>query len=474
MATISSSGVGSGLPVESLVSQLMAVERMPINAIDKKQAVLTEKLTAFGTMKSALATLQTAARALATPALIAPIKTTVADPTVLSATATGGTATGNYAIEVQSLAQQQKLKTSVSYGATTDVVGTGTITFDFSSYTAVAGSDPAEFSFDTANVHGATTITIDEDHKTLAGVRDAINAANAGVTASIINNGEGNFLSFASTSTGAKNAMRIVADPALAAFAYDGSASSEMTQSVSAKDAVIFVDNVKITKASNTITDAIDGVTLTLTKPTASGVTTTLSLARDTSTVKTNIEAFVKAYNDASKSMVDLTAYDTTTGKGAVLNGDGTVRTIQTQLRALMGSAIPGAAAGGATLPDIGITTQRDGTISIDSTKLDKALADPTKNFTSLFATNDGNRGFGAQMDVTLGRILSPVGTLPSHTNSFNSSIKDLEKQRTTLTARLADVEKRYRAQFSALDSAMASMTTTSTYLTQQLAAIAA
>jgi flagellar hook-associated protein 2 len=467
MATISSSGVGSGLPVESLVSQLMAVERMPINAIDKKQAVLTEKLTAFGTMKSALATLQTAARALATPALIAPIKTTVADPAVLSATATGGTATGNYAIEVVSLAQQQKLKTSVSYGATTDVVGTGDIKFEFGSYDAgnVFTADPA---------NTAKTITIDAAHNTLAGIRDAINASNSGVTASIINNGEGNFLTFASTSTGAKNAMRIVPDPALAAFAYDGSASSEMTQSVAAKDAIIYVDNVKITKPSNTITDAIDGVTLTLTKPTASGVTTTLSLARDTSTVKTNIEAFVKAYNDASKSMVDLTAYDTTTGKGAVLNGDGTVRTIQTQLRALMGSAIPGAAAGGATLPDIGITTQRDGTISIDSTKLDKALADPTKNFTALFATNDGNRGFGAQMDVTLGRILSPVGTLPSHTNSFNSSIKDLEKQRTTLTARLADVEKRYRAQFSALDSAMASMTTTSTYLTQQLAAIAA
>ena len=135
--------------------------------------------------------------------------------------------------------------------------------------------------------------------------------------------------------------------------------------------------------------------------------------------------------------------------------------------------AVAGAAAGGATLPDIGITTQRDGTIAIDSNKLDKALADPNKNFVALFATSNGNRGFGAQMDVTLGRILSPVGTLPSHTNSFNTSIKDLEKQRTTLTARLAETEKRYRAQFSALDSAMASMTTTSTYLTQQLAAIA-
>ena len=466
MAAISSAGVGSGLPVESLVSQLMAVERVPINAIDTKEAAITAKLTAFGTMKSALATLQTAARALATPALVSPIKTAVADPAVLSATATGGTAAGNYAIEVQSLASPQKLKTSVPYSNSTDVVGTGTITLDFGSYDA--GN---VFTADSAKT--TKTITIDAAHNTLAGIKDAINASNSGVTASIINDGNGNYLSLASTNTGAKNAMRISTDPALGALAYDGSAGSAMTQSVAAKDAVIVVDNVTITKPSNTITDAIEGVTLTLTKPTAAGVTTNLTLSKDTSTVKTNIEAFVKAYNDASKAMVDLTAYDATTGKGAVLNGDGTVRTIQTQLRALMGSAVAGAAAGGATLPDIGITTQRDGTIAIDSNKLDKALADPNKNFVALFATSNGNRGFGAQMDVTLGRILSPVGTLPSHTNSFNTSIKDLEKQRTTLTARLADTEKRYRAQFSALDSAMASMTTTSTYLTQQLAAIA-
>lgn len=465
MATISSSGIGSGLPVESLVSQLMAVERQPITQIDTKEAALTAKVTAFGTMKAALATLQTAARALATPALIAPIKTNVADPTVLSAAANGGSATGNYAIEVQSLAQPQKLKTTAGYANTSDIVGTGAITIDFGSYDANGAFVEPPLS--------SKPITIDADHNTLAGVKDAINAANAGVTATIINDGTYNYLSLASTSTGAKNAMRITADPALAALTYDGSAGSNMTQSVPAKDAVIKVDNVLITKPSNTITDAIEGVTLTLTKTTAPGVTTNLTLTKDTDTVKNNITAFVKAYNDAAKSMADLSAYDVTTGKGAVLNGDGTVRTVQTQLRALMGSAITGAPTGGATLPDIGISTQRDGSIAIDSDKLTRALADPNKNFTALFATSNGNRGFGAQMDVVLGRILSPVGTIPSHVNGFNSTIKDLEKQRATITDRLATTEKRYRAQFSALDKAMSSMTTTSTYLTQQLAALA-
>ena len=123
--------------------------------------------------------------------------------------------------------------------------------------------------------------------------------------------------------------------------------------------------------------------------------------------------------------------------------------------------------------PDIGITSQRDGTLAIDTAKLSAALNDPNKNLSALFSTSGTNKGFGAQIDAAVGRILSPVGTLPTHTNSFNASIKDLEKQRVAITQRLAVTEQRYRAQFAALDKMMASMTTTSSYLTQQLAALA-
>ncbi len=467
MATISSGGIGSGLPVESLVTQLMAVEKQPLNAIDSKEAAFQAKLTAFGTMKSALATLQTAARALSTPAQLAPLKSSVANPTVLNVTAGPGATAATYNIEVKSLADSQKLKTSVGYATPADVVGTGNITLDFGSYDGAG-----HFTADPART--TKTITIDAAHNTLSGIKDAINASNSGVTASIINDGTSNYLALSSTATGAKNAMRIVADPALAALDYSGADGiSNMAQTVSAKDAQIVVDTVPISKASNTITDAIEGVTLNLTDTTAAGVTTKLTLSPDTAVVKTAVETFVKAYNDATKSMADLSAYDMATGKGAVLNGDSTVRTIQTQLRSLLSSPIPGAPAGSASLPDIGISAQKDGSIAIDSLKLGKALADPTKNFAALFATSNGQRGYGAQMDVTLGRILSPVGTLPSHTNSINSAVRDLEKQRTVINSRLADVEKRYRAQFSALDKAMASMTTTSNFLTQQLASLA-
>jgi flagellar hook-associated protein 2 len=475
MASISSTGIGSGLPVDSLVTQLMAVERLPVTALNKKEASFQAKLSAFGTMKSSLAALQTAAKALSTPAQLAPVKASVATSGVMDVSTGTGAVAGTYNVEVKSLAESQKLMASTGYADTTAVVGTGDLTFEFGTYGAAG--------FDATPGSTAKTITIDSAHQTLAGVRDAINAAHAGVSASIINDGSKNYLSLTSTSTGAANAMRVsaVGDPNaptalgdLQGLAYDGSAGSTgMKQNVAAKDAEIFVDSVQIFKPSNTISDAIEGVTLNLTNTTAPGVSTKLSLTRDTASVQTAVQNFVKAYNDASKSMSDLTAYDSATGTGAILNGDSTVRSIQSQLRGILSNAIAGAAPGSATLPDIGITSQRDGSLAIDAAKLSSALSDPTKNLTALFAANGQNKGYGQLMDVAIGRILSPVGLLPAHTNSINTSIRDLGKQRDTINARLMGVEKRYRAQFSALDAAMASMTSTSTFLTQQLASLA-
>lgn len=471
MTTISSAGIGSGLDVDGLVTQLMAVERQPLTQIDKKEASYQAKLSSFGTLKSALADFQTAARALSTPAQMSPMKTSVADSTILSASAGDGAVAGSYNIEVKSLAQAQKLITSSGYASTTSTVGSGTISIALGSY----GSD-GKFAADTSKT--AKQITIDATNNTLAGVRDAINAANAGVTASIINDGTSNYLSLTSKATGKSSAMQLTATPSdptapsLAKLAYDG-VDAGMKQTVEASDAVIVVDSVEITKPTNTIADAIQGVTLNLAHTTAAGVTTKLSLDRDTSTVRTAIENFVSSYNKLSKSMADATAFDPATGKAAALNGDSTVRSIQTQLRGILGGTVDGAARGSATLPDIGITSQRDGTLAIDSAKLSAALADPNRDMTALFASRGTNKGFGAQIDTAIGRILSPVGTLPAHVNTFNSSIKDLEKQRTALNTRLAATEARYRAQFSALDQMMANMSSTSAYLTQQLASLA-
>lgn len=473
MPTITSAGVGSNLDVIGLVDQLMAIERAPLTKLATKEASVQAKLSAFGTLKSALSEFQNAARALGTADKLSPLKSNVADTAIMTASASGNAVAGNYDIEVKQLAQSQKLVSNGSYAAATSAVGTGKLTISLGSY-----ADDGTFAADSART--AVEVTVDGSNNTLAGVRDAINAANAGVTASIINDGNGNYLSLTSKTTGAKSAMKIeatptdpLATPSLATLAYDGPASAGMRQTAAAADAVIFVDSVKITKPGNTITDAIQGVTLNLAKTTDTGVTTKLTLERDTSAVRNAIEAFVKSYNGVAKNMADATAFDTATGKAAVLNGDSTVRSIQGQLRAIMGGMVTGASPGAASLPDIGITSQRDGSLAIDSAKLSAALNDPNKNIAALFAGTGTDKGVAARIDVEVGRILSPVGTLPAHTKTFTESIKDIDKQRVALNVRLAATEKRYRDQFSALDTTIASMTSTSNYLMQQLASLA-
>jgi flagellar hook-associated protein 2 len=488
MATISSPGIGSGLDVNALVTQLMTIEKAPVTLLDKKEASFQSRISSYGTLKGSLAALQTAAKALSTPATFSPVKASVSDATALAVTASSTAVAGSYDVEVKTLAQSQKLlispSASAGYPSLDWPVGTGTITIDFGTFTTIAPvpADPAAKSSFAANADKTTkTIDIGAGNQTLSGVRDAINAANAGVSASIINDGNGYRLSLTSTDTGARNAMRInVANATsdLGQLNYDPSAAdagkTKAAENVKAQDAVIVVDNITITKQSNTITDAIQGVTLNLTKTMAAGTTSKITLARDTSNVKTSIEAFVKAYNDSNTALKSATAFDVATGTAAVLTGDSTIRSVQTQLRNMFAAPVSGAPSGMAILSDAGISFQKDGSLTIDSTKLAAATTDPTKDLSKLFAATATGNGYGYQMDVLVGKLLSPVGIMADRTNSFGKSVKDIGTQRDTVNARLVEIEKRYRAQYTALDTLIANLTTTSTFLTQQLASIAA
>lgn len=468
---ISSTGIGSGLNVTELVTQLMAVERLPVAALDKKEASYQAKLSSLGTVKNAMAALQTAARAIATADKLTPVKSSIGDATLLAAAPGSGAAAGSYDVEVKSLAQSQKIRTSVGFTNATDVVGTGTVTFDFGSYDA---AEPPVFTANAAKP--AKSVTLTSSNNTLSGLRDAINASDMGVTASIINDGSKNILTFTSNDTGTKSALKVsVSDPSLNAFAYDPTGTggtSSMDQIVAAQNAVIVVDSVEINQQSNKITDAIQGVTLNLTKADP-GKPTKVTMARDNSGTQAALEGFIKAYNEANKAINDATAYNISTGVGAALNGDSTMRGVQNQMRALFSSAVAGAPKGMSVLADVGISFQRDGTLAMDTAKFAAASADPTKDVSKLFATSAGSKGYGYQMDVLLGRMLSPVGVLNGKATSINEQIKGLTEQRATLNSRLDVTEKRYRAQFSALDKAVSSMSSTSSFLTQQLALLA-
>lgn len=385
---LSSPGIGSNLDVNGIITQLMALEGRSVTALNTKEASYQAKLTAYGSLKGALSSFQSAVQALSTPAKFTANKASVADAAVVSASAGSSAAAGSYGIEVTALAQAQKLKTSSTFTAASTTLGSGTLTIRFGSYSAGVFTANAD--------KDSETITIAAGQNSLAGVRDAINAADAGVSASIVNDGSGNRLVISSRDSGSANALKITAadddgnhtdNAGLSQLIYDASTggTSNLSQTQAAQNATAIIDGITVSKASNSFSDVIEGVTLTLLK-TNTGSPTTLTVARDTASIKSAVESFVKAYNDASKVLKDLSAYDATTKRGAVLQGDSTVRSVQSQLRAVLNGALATAGGGLTTLSDIGVSFQKNGTLTLDSTKLQAVMDDPAKDISTLFA----------------------------------------------------------------------------------------
>lgn len=382
---ISSPGIGSGLDINSLVSQLMALESRPLSLLNTKEAKFQAQLSAYGSLKGALSSFQSAVASLATPAKFTVLKASVADATVVSASAGASASAGSYSIEVQTLAKAQKLK-SEAFATTGTMIGTGTLTIQFGTYSGGSYTLNPDKS--------AKTISIGAGQSSLAGVRDAINAANAGVTASIVNDGSGNRLVIASQDAGLANALKITVtdddldntdNSGLSRLAYNASTggTTNLSQTVAAQNATAVIDGIIISKSTNTVTDAIEGVTLDLLKE---GGTTTLTVARDSTAAQVSIESFVKAYNDLNKTITDLTKYDAANKKASTLTGEATVRSVQYQLRGLFNTALATAGGGLNSLSDIGVSFQADGTLKLDSAKLTTTLNDPTKDVSTLFA----------------------------------------------------------------------------------------
>ncbi len=217
--------------------------------------------------------------------------------------------------------------------------------------------------------------------------------------------------------------------------------------------------------AADTVSGALDGVTLTLLK-TNTGSPTTLTVTRDVTTSLTSaINSFVKSYNDAAKSMKDLGYYDASTKKAGALQGDSTLRGAQSQVRKLLQTQAGGSSVY-QTLSSIGVALQTDGTLKLDSSKLTAAVEADYIGVTELVSK------LGTAFKDGLDGLVGTSGTLAAATDSMNRLIKDIGKRQTALTDRLTQVEARYRKQFSALDTLVASMNQTSSWLTQQLASL--
>jgi flagellar hook-associated protein 2 len=473
VATISSAGIGSGLDVKTIVTQLMATEQGQMNALVKRANTDNAKISAFGSIKSALSTLQVAVQALNLSSTFSSMKTSVADSSAYTATLNGTAVAGTYNIEVKALAESQKL-VSQSYTDTGTTVGEGTITINVGKY-AATGTPPA---FTQASGSTAVAIKIDSTNHSLSGIRDAINAANAGVSASIINDGSGARLSLTAANSGTASALKIdVAESGAAGLgklAYDASAGSGLTQNVAAADAHLVVDGVDVYKPTNTVTDAVQGITLNLLKTTTG--TDKLSLTRDTDKVRKAIDDFVSGYNGVHKQLDSLTAYDSATQQGSLLTGDSTAGAIETKLRGMISGFVNTGDLKFGTLSDLGITFQKDGTLSLDTDRRDKILNDPGKDVKKLFVkTSDSVVGLASQLNTGIsGMIFGNDALLNQRIDSLKTDVTSLGSKRDAEAVRLQHVQDRYTKQFSSLDTLVASMNKTQQFLTQQLAQLSA
>ncbi|MEW6369337.1 MAG: flagellar filament capping protein FliD [Pseudomonadota bacterium] len=443
---ISAAGMLSGLDVDGLVTSLMSIERQPLYNLQSKQSSFNSKLSAFGTLKSAVSAFQTAVKNVSADALSALTATSSKSETIgVSVAKASSASAGSYSIEVSKLAQSDKL---VSSG-----VATGT-TF------SAANSSMA------ISVNGKTT-TLTLTDTTLSGLSSAINKANAGVTATILNDGTSDRLVITGNETGDKNAVTIAATGSLAQFDTTG---GSMTKSQSAQNAELTIDGIAVSKPSNTVTDAIKGVTLNLNQ-TNVGSPVKVSLAKDLTAVTNQVTAFVDAYNTLATAVNKQTAFNATTKTSAVLNGDASARSILTNIRAELGKAVTDST-GLKTLSDIGIAFQRDGTLKLE--KPDKLKSALETNFAAVSSLFSGTDGVATRLTKVTEEMLGSKGLFKTRTDGLNASIESMNDSMDRMELQLAQTEKRYRAQFTALDTMMTNMQSMSSYMTQQLAAIAA
>jgi len=461
MTGISTLGVGSGLGLSTILDKLTAAEKQSLAPISRQQSAATAKLSAYGTLKTAIQTFQTANNKLNDAALYT-ATTTTSSSTAFSADTDGNALTGKYSISVQFLAKSQTLTSATK----TDVK-------------AAMGSDAATRTMKFVTADGKEkSVSLTKDQTSLNAIRDAVNKANVGVNASLIKVSESEYrLSLTSTASGTANALKslsVTGDDTLHEFVgFDAAdvASSKMTESVAAQNARLTVNNVAIESSSNTIANAVEGITLKLNDETTGNQTLTVS--SDTGKAKTGITEWVNAYNSLQDTMASLTRYtavdagkDPDSKNGALL-GDGTLRNIQVQLKSILANSSGSSVY--KTLSQAGVTTDpTDGKLKLDSAKLTSSLQVKPDAIRDMF-TGDGKKtGVATVLNTTFTAFLSSKGVLQGATDTISKKLNVLTDQYNTASKRIDDTIARYKKQFTNLDKMVSVLNNTSSYLTEQ------
>ena len=467
MATISSTGLGSGLDVESIITKLMSIEQQPIARLQTTASTIQTKISAFGQLQSALSTFRDSSLSLTKANTWGVTTATSSDATAIQVTTGENAVAGNYAISVEALATAQTT-VSQTYASADALVGAGTLRVEIGSF-GQAGFAPQP-NLAAMNIDISPT-------DSLAAVRNKINAAGAGVSAVIVNDTTGARLIISSTNPGSNSAFRLSGDGGAAAFGFDpDSGSNAMTQTQPPADAQVTINGLPVTTSGNRLSDTIQGMTINLSKVTTGPVQ--ISVAQDNTTLKGSVQGFVDSYNALAKMLSAQTKYDEATKTAGKLQGDSTAVSLQRQLRSLVTSSSP-ASSVYATLSSVGVALQADGTLKIDDTKLTSALNANPAEVKKLFATSvprpnptdpDLN-GIATRLRIFGDQILGSDGALTTKTASLNTILSLNKKQQDTMTDRLSLTEKRLRAQYSSLDTNMSKLSALNTYITNQVAA---
>jgi flagellar hook-associated protein 2 len=493
MATISSAGIGSGLDVDSIVTKLMTVEKRPLTSLQTKASTLDSKISAFGSIKSQLSSLSDAAGALAKAAIWDGKTAATGNAAAISASLSGtpSAAISSFEVSVSTLARAQTAA-SAAVSPPGSVVGSGSLSIALGSWSG--GPTPA-FTQGTAAPVSVTVTATD----TMSSIATKINAAGAGVSATVLKDASGERLMMRSSTTGEAAGFRIQATddggstgPGLGMLAFDDPAGGRgMTAGVQyGQNAKASINGIDISSPTNILADTVAGMSLTLSQVTTTPVK--IDVTSDTGAMRTAIKTFVTAYNATNDMFASATKYDPATKTSALLQGDGTTRGLQNALRGMLGAASGGGAI--TQLSDLGIEVSKDksGKLVVDDVKLTKALADPAavRQFFSGIAANatttaatpttttsgtaavtgDVTTGFASRFATFAQEAIGTNGTLGTKTDSLQQQKTANGKDQDRVNTRLTLTEARLRKQYSALDTTVSSLTALNTYITQQIA----
>ena len=462
---ISSVGIGSGLEVETIVSKLVALESKPIAALQTKATGINTQISAFSQLKSQISNLQDQLDKLTKPATWLGNTLTSSNSAQVTGTATSSAVQATYDVEVSQMAAGQTIGSGLVASGTT--LGPGKLTISMGTYGANGLTPNTK---DGKNVSFSVDITAEDD--SLTKIAAKINAAKGDVSATVLKDHTGERLVLQSKTTGVNSAFSVEAEGAgLQQFAYNGT-DATMKRSVEAQDTLAKINGINMASHTNVFEEVAAGVTLTVAQKSAKDAAPVrITIANDSATAKTALKNLVESYNALSNALKTMTAYDKDSKTAGTLQGDSTAINLQSAMRRLLSG--PGGEGGAFTsLSQMGIAFQTDGTLKIDDTKLDKALKDPesmSKFFTADVA--DANQdGLAVRMKDFTSGLLATGGTFSTKDETLKNALKRNTADQERQTARVTAYEARVRAQYSRLDTQMASLKALDNYVAQQVA----